>query len=111
VLDLAREPRWSRTDETYGEDPYLVSRIGVAAIEGYQGEGPFLDKSHVFATAKHFAVHGQPEGGTNALSLGPSELSFLNREMRRVVEPAEFRIMVGGNSEELIEAKLSVVEK
>ncbi len=66
ALDLAREPRWGRTEETYGEDPYLVSRIGVAAIEGYQGKRPFLDKSHVFATAKHFAVHGQPEGGTNA---------------------------------------------
>jgi len=66
VLDLAREPRWGRTEETYGEDPYLVTRMGVAAIEGFQGNGPFLDKSHVFATAKHFAVHGQPEGGTNA---------------------------------------------
>lgn len=65
VLDLAREPRWGRTEETYGEDPYLVSRLGVAAITGYQGDGPFLDKSHVFATAKHFAVHGQPEAGTN----------------------------------------------
>src|SRR5579859_919742 len=66
VLDLARDPRWGRTEETYGEDPYLVSRIGVAAIEGFQGSGPAIDKSHVFATAKHFAVHGQPEGGTNA---------------------------------------------
>jgi len=66
VLDLARDPRWGRTEETYGEDPYLVSRLGVAAIGGYQGAGPFLDKSHVFATAKHFAVHGQPEAGTNA---------------------------------------------
>jgi beta-glucosidase len=66
VLDLARDPRWGRTEETYGEDPYLVSRIGVAAIHGYQGAGPHLDKSHVFATAKHFAVHGQPEAGTNA---------------------------------------------
>jgi len=66
VLDLARDPRWGRTEETYGEDPYLVSRIGVAAIHGYQGVGPYLDKSHVFATAKHFAVHGQPEAGTNA---------------------------------------------
>jgi beta-glucosidase len=66
VLDLARDPRWGRTEETYGEDPYLVSRIGVAAIHGYQGAGPYLDKSHVFATAKHFAVHGQPEAGTNA---------------------------------------------
>lgn len=65
VLDLARDPRWGRTEETYGEDPYLVSRMGVAAIEGFQGSGPGIDKSHVFATAKHFAVHGQPEGGTN----------------------------------------------
>ena len=65
VLDLAREPRWGRTEETYGEDPYLTSRIGVAAIQGFQGTGPAIDKSHVMATTKHFAVHGQPEGGTN----------------------------------------------
>jgi len=65
VLDLARDPRWGRTEETYGEDPYLTSRIGVAAIEGFQGVGPFIDGSHVMATAKHFAVHGQPEAGTN----------------------------------------------
>ena len=65
VLDLARDPRWGRTEETYGEDPYLVSRIGVAAVKGFQGDGPFIDSSHVIATLKHFAVHGQPEGGTN----------------------------------------------
>src|SRR5713101_9456856 len=65
VLDLAREPRWGRTEETYGEDPYLTSRIGVAAIQGFQGNGPAIDKSHVMATTKHFAVHGRPEGGTN----------------------------------------------
>src|SRR5450631_3287699 len=65
VLDLARDPRWGRTEETYGEDPYLVSRIGVAAVHGFQGVGPIIDKSHVLATTKHFAVHGQPEGGTN----------------------------------------------
>ena len=64
-LDLARDPRWGRTEETYGEDPYLVSRIGVAAIEGFQGVSALIDKPHVLATAKHFAVHGQPEGGTN----------------------------------------------
>ena len=73
VLDLARDPRWGRTEETYGEDPYLVSRIGVAAIEGFQGPGPFIDKTHVIATAKHFAVHGQPEGGTNAAPANYSE--------------------------------------
>ena len=72
VVDLARDPRWGRTEETYGEDPYLVSRIGVAAVEGFQGNGPFIDKSHVLATLKHFAVHGQPEGGTN---VGPGNYS------------------------------------
>jgi beta-glucosidase len=65
VLDLARDPRWGRTEETYGEDPYLTSRIGVAAVTGFQGAGPLIDKAHVLATAKHFAVHGQPEAGTN----------------------------------------------
>src|ERR1700730_16718694 len=65
VLDLARDPRWGRTEETYGEDPYLVSRIGVAAVQGSQGSGPFIDTSHVMATLKHFAVHVQPEGGPN----------------------------------------------
>lgn len=65
VLDIARDPRWGRTEETYGEDPYLVSRMGVAAIEGLQGDSFMIDHHHVLATAKHFAVHGQPEGGTN----------------------------------------------
>jgi beta-glucosidase len=65
VLDLARDPRWGRTEETYGEDPYLVSHIGLAAVRGFQGELPRIDDAHVIATAKHFAVHGQPEAGTN----------------------------------------------
>jgi beta-glucosidase len=45
VIDLARDPRWGRTEETYGEDPYLVSRLGVAAIRGYQGSGRPLARS------------------------------------------------------------------
>ncbi|HVO11878.1 MAG TPA: CIA30 family protein [Vicinamibacteria bacterium] len=65
VLDLARDPRWGRTEETYGEDPYLVSRLAVAAVTGLQGDTFGLDHHHVLATMKHFAVHGQPEGGTN----------------------------------------------
>jgi len=65
VLDLARDPRWGRTEETYGEDPYLGSRIGVAAIEGLQGPNFLIDRHHILATAKHFAAHGEPEGGTN----------------------------------------------
>ena len=66
VLDLARDPRWGRTEETYGEDPYLASRMAVAAVTGLQGGEFHIDTHHVLATAKHFAVHGQPEGGTNA---------------------------------------------
>ncbi|HEY1464418.1 MAG TPA: glycoside hydrolase family 3 N-terminal domain-containing protein [Terriglobales bacterium] len=77
VLDLARDPRWGRTEETYGEDPYLVTHIGLAAISGFQGTGPFIDNSHVLATAKHFAAHGQPESGTN---VGPAP--FSERELR-----------------------------
>jgi beta-glucosidase len=72
-LDLAREPRWGRTEETYGEDPYLVSRMGVAVIKAIQGEGPNVDDEHVIATAKHFAAHGQPEGGTNIAPVNVSE--------------------------------------
>jgi beta-glucosidase len=65
VLGLARDPRWGRTEETYGEDPWLVSRMGVAAVEGLQGDSYFIGRDHVMATAKHYAVHSQPEGGTN----------------------------------------------
>jgi beta-glucosidase len=77
VLDLARDPRWGRTEETYGEDPYLGSRMGVAAIQGLQGETFLIDRRHVMATAKHFAAHGQPESGTN---MAPA--NFSERELR-----------------------------
>lgn len=65
VLDLGRDPRWGRIEETYGEDPYLVARMAVAAIRGFQGDGPPYAGDRVMATAKHFAVHGQPEAGIN----------------------------------------------
>ncbi|HEY5906937.1 MAG TPA: glycoside hydrolase family 3 N-terminal domain-containing protein, partial [Vicinamibacteria bacterium] len=65
VIDLARDPRWGRTEETYGEDPYLAARLGVAAIRGYQGRSLPLGPDRVFATAKHFAGHGPHEGGIN----------------------------------------------
>jgi len=72
-LDIARDPRWGRAEETYGEDPYLVSRMGVAMVEGMQGDSFVIDRHHVMATAKHFAVHGQPEGGTNTAPANFSE--------------------------------------
>jgi beta-glucosidase len=65
VVDLGRDPRWGRIEETYGEDPYLVSRLGVAAVRGYQGTTLPLPKEKVFATLKHFAGHGSHEGGIN----------------------------------------------
>ena len=65
VVDVAREPRWGRVEETYGEDPYLVSRLGIAAVRGFQGDGTFRGKHHVIATLKHFVGHGQPESGMN----------------------------------------------
>ena len=73
VVDVAREPRWGRVEETYGEDPYLVSRMGIAAVQGFQGDATFKDKKHVIATLKHFAAHGQPESGTNCAPVNVSE--------------------------------------
>ncbi len=65
VVDVAREPRWGRVEETYGEDPFLVSRLGIAAVRGFQGDRKFRDKRHLIATLKHFVGHGQPESGMN----------------------------------------------
>jgi beta-glucosidase len=65
VIDVAREPRWGRVEETYGEDPYLVSRLGIAAVRGFQGDATFRNKSRMIATLKHFVGHGQPESGMN----------------------------------------------
>jgi len=73
VVDVAREPRWGRVEETYGEDPYLVSRLGIAAVRGFQGDAKFRDKTRVIATLKHFVGHGQPESGMNCAPANVSE--------------------------------------
>ena len=65
VLDVARDARWGRVEETFGEDPFLVTQMGLAAVRGFQGDGTFRGQKHVLATLKHFAAHGQPESGTN----------------------------------------------
>jgi beta-glucosidase len=62
VLDVARDPRWGRVEETFGEDPYLIARMGVAYIKGLQGDDI---KRGIVATTKHFAGHGLPESGLN----------------------------------------------
>jgi beta-glucosidase len=73
VVDVAREPRWGRVEETYGEDPFLVSRLGIAAVKGFQGDRSFRDKRHLIATLKHFVGHGQPESGMNCAPANISE--------------------------------------
>ncbi|MBO3802852.1 MAG: glycoside hydrolase family 3 C-terminal domain-containing protein [Candidatus Brockarchaeota archaeon] len=73
VLDVARDPRWGRTEETFGEDPYLVARIGAAYVKGLQGEDP---RTGVLATVKHFAAHGFPEGGRNCAPVHVSPREF-----------------------------------
>ncbi len=65
VVDVVRDPRWGRTEETLGEDPFLISRLAVAEVKAYQGDGIYLGKNHVAATLKHFGIHGQSEGGIN----------------------------------------------
>lgn len=82
-LDIAREPRWGRTEETYGEDPYLISRFAEAIVKALQGPGPTIHGDHVIATAKHYAAHGQPEGGTN---IAPA--NFSERILREVFLPS-----------------------
>ena len=74
VVDVARDPRWGRIEETFGEDPYLVGELGVAAIEGLQGRDKVrtLAPGKVFATLKHLTGHGQPESGTNT---GPAPIA------------------------------------
>jgi beta-glucosidase len=64
VVDVARDPRWGRVEETYGEDPFLNTQLGIAAVRGFQG---------VIATLKHFAAHGQPESGQNCAPVNVSE--------------------------------------
>jgi beta-glucosidase len=79
VVDIVRDPRWGRIEETYGEDPFLVGEMGVAAVEGLQGPGKFetLATDRVFATLKHMTGHGQPDSGNN---VAPASIS--ERELR-----------------------------
>jgi beta-glucosidase len=82
VLDVARDPRWGRVEETFGEDPHLVGMMGVAAVKGLQGDATFADGKHLIATLKHFAAHGQPESGMNCAPVNVSE-----RVLREVFLP------------------------
>jgi beta-glucosidase len=79
VLDLARDPRWERVEEDFGEDPYLTGQMGLAYVLGAQGDSLSSDHT-VIAEPKHFAGHGSPEGGTNM-----SPVHIGERELRSVM--------------------------
>ena len=85
-INIFRDPRWGRGQETYGEDPYLTSRMGVEFVQGLQGDDPRYLK--VVATAKHFAVHSGPEPDRHSFDVHPSE-----RDLYETYLPA-FRALV-----------------
>jgi beta-glucosidase len=101
VVDVARDPRWGRVEETYGEDPYLVARLGMAAVNGFQGDRKFADKRRVIATLKHFAAHGQPESGMNCapvnVSLRVLRETFLSTFRACIEEAGAISVMASYN--------------
>jgi beta-glucosidase len=99
VLDVCRDPRWGRTEETFGEDPYLVSRMGVAFVRGLQGDDL---GTGVIATAKHFVGYGASEGGLNWAPphIGPRELREVHlRPFEAVVRAAGVRAVMHAYNE------------
>jgi beta-glucosidase len=74
VVDVCRDPRWGRVEETYGEDPYLNGILGCSAVKGLQGsQDGTIAENHVAATLKHLLGHGEPQGGQNQ---GPANYSI-----------------------------------
>jgi beta-glucosidase len=100
VLDLAREPRWSRVEETYGEDPFLNSMMGAAMVKGFQGSN-IGSGVNIISTLKHFTAYGVPEGGHNGgpVSVGLRELyqSYLP-PFKAAVEAGALSIMTAYNA-------------
>ena len=78
-IEIARDPRWGRVGETFGEDPYLVSLLGVASVKGYQGK---LGKDNVIACVKHFVAGSESTNGTNS---APAD--FSERTLREIFFP------------------------
>ena len=76
VLCIARDLRWGRIDETFGEDPHLIGELGAAMVRGYQGKG-LHDRTAILATAKHFAGYSETQGGRDA-----SEADISRRKLR-----------------------------
>ena len=81
-LDVARDARWGRMGETFGEDPFLVTEMGKYSIWGLQGRDRNFDEGHVIACAKHLIAGGEPFGGLNAAPMDLSE-----RQLREIYLP------------------------
>jgi beta-glucosidase len=100
ILDLAREPRWSRMEETFGEDPFLIARMGSAVVKGFQGDN-INSGLNIVSTLKHFVAYGIPEGGHNSenANIGKRELfqNFLF-PFQVAVEAGALSIMTAYNS-------------
>jgi beta-glucosidase len=94
-INIFRDPRWGRGMETYGEDPYLTSRMGVAAVRGLQGNDPKYYKSH--ACAKHFAVHNGPEWNRHEF-----DAMVTNRDLRETYLPAFETLVKEGDVREVM---------
>ena len=90
VLCIARDPRWGRVNETFGEDPYLIGELGAAMIRGYQGDG-LDDPTAILATAKHFAGYSETQGGRDA-----SEADLSSRKLRSWFLPPFERAVEAG---------------
>ncbi|MDN3585279.1 glycoside hydrolase family 3 N-terminal domain-containing protein [Pedobacter aquatilis] len=100
VLDLAREPRWSRVEETYGEDHVLNSRMGEAMVKGFQGNN-LKSGVNIVATLKHFAAYGAPEGGHNggSINVGLRTLhQFYLPPFKAAVKAGALSVMTAYNS-------------
>ncbi|WP_061962431.1 glycoside hydrolase family 3 N-terminal domain-containing protein [Demequina flava] len=92
VLCIARDLRWGRVSETFGEDPYLLGELGAAMVEGYQGDG-LADPDAVLATSKHFAGYSETQGGRDA-----SEADISRRKLRSWYLPAFERVARAGSA-------------
>jgi len=99
-INIFRDPRWGRGQETYGEDPFLTGSLAVAFIRGMQGDDPKYFK--VIATAKHFAVHSGPESTRHAANVTPSdrdlEETYLPAFRMAMTEGKAYSIMCAYNS-------------
>jgi beta-glucosidase len=82
VLDIVTDARWGRSQEAYGEDPYLNSEIGMACIKGYQGGSHEIGEDRIISTAKHFAGYGQGIGGRNFAPSPIPRREMLNNTLR-----------------------------